>query len=288
MVTAGIRYDYFRFEADDRLLTNGDQSGGRTLDAFSPSVGVTFAATPGLNIYGSVSTAYETPTTQELSNRPTGEGGFNTDLEPENLRTFEGGVRGLIDRWHLRYDLVGYASSLTNALVQYQREDEQDFYRNAGESSRRGLELLFDWRPVPRLTARLSYTYQRFRFVKFVTDAADYSGNREPGAPPQQVFAGVSYDASWGVRTSVDYRRNSAYFVDSANTFSNWAFNVVDLRFVWTRTTVLDARPFIGIDNLLNERYNGSIVPNAFGNRYYEPSPGREVYGGLSLAFGTR
>lgn len=289
MLTAGVRYDDYRFDADDRLLTNGDQSGGRTLDAFSPAAGVTFAATPNLNVFASVSTAYETPTTQELSNRPTGEGGFNPDLEPEQLRTYEGGVRGLVARWHLRYDVTGYVSALTNALVQYQRADEQDFFRNAGESSRRGLELQVDWRPVARLQARVSYTYQRFRFVRFVTDAGDYSGNREPGAPPQQVFASLTYDTPWGARATMVSRWIDAYAVNSANTYWNWAASVTDLRVVWTRGTLwLGARPYVGIDNVFNERYNGSVVPNAFGNRYYEPSPGREFYGGLTVGFGTR
>ena len=50
--------------------------------------GVTFAATDQLNFYSNVATAYQTPTTVELSNTPTGAGGFNTDLDPEDLATF--------------------------------------------------------------------------------------------------------------------------------------------------------------------------------------------------------
>jgi len=47
-------------------------------------------------------------------------------------------------------------------------------------------------------------------------------------------------------------------------------------------------RPFVGIDNLFNERYNSSAITNAFGGRYYEPSPGREVYVGLTIGVGIR
>ncbi|MCC7008947.1 MAG: TonB-dependent receptor [Acidobacteria bacterium] len=283
-ITAGLRYDNYRFEADDHLLANGDQSGGRTLDAFSPTVGVTYAAMSGLNVYGNAATAYETPTTQELSNRPTGEGGFNTELEPEDLVSYEGGVRGFVPRWRLRFDVAGYVSTLKNALVQYQREDEQDFYRNAGESSRKGVELVLEWRPAPRLAARIAYTYQRFRFVRFATDAGDYSGHREPGAPPQQLFGSLSYEAAWGLRATADARWVDAYPANNANTFSNWAFTVVDVRLAWTRGIGwLGARPFLGIDNLFDERYNGSIVPNAFGDRFYEPSAGRALYGGLTF-----
>lgn len=288
MITGGIRYDSFQFDARDRLLTNGDQSGRRTLDAFSPAAGVTFAATAGLNLYASLGTAYETPTTQELSNRPSGDGGFNPDLEAETLRTFEGGARGLIHRLHLRYDVAAYVSSLDNALVQYQRADEQDFYRNAGESSRKGVEALLLWQKSPRLAARLAYTYQRFRFVRFVTGDGDYSGKREPGAPPHQLLAGITHRLG-GLQSVAEYRRVARYAVNNANTFSNWASNVTDLRFTWTRPwNWLNARPFLGVDNVFGERYNGSIVPNAFGNRYYEPAAGREIYAGLALSAGVR
>ena len=84
--------------------------------AFSPSVGVTFAAALGLNIFTNFSTAYETPTTVELSNTPTGEGGFNQDLGPQDLRSFEVGARGLIEPARVRYEVAVYVSNVDNAL----------------------------------------------------------------------------------------------------------------------------------------------------------------------------
>jgi iron complex outermembrane receptor protein len=283
-VTAGIRYDSYNFNAADRLLADGDQSGGRTMDAFSPSVGLTYAARPDLNIYGSFATAYETPTLHELSNRPSGEGGFNLDLEPEDLRTFEAGVRGLIKRWRMNYDVAVYSSTLQNALVQYQRADEVEYFRNAGESSRNGIEALVEWKPDARVSTRLAYTYQRFMFERFVTDGGDFSGKREPGAPPHQLLAGVTCRTAFGLTSIAQLRWVDAYPVNDANTFSNWASKVLDLRFALDRRwRTLDVRPFLGIDNLFNERFNGSTVPNAFGNRFFEPAPGRQIYVGLAL-----
>ena len=92
--TAGVRWDYYDFRAGDRKLDDGDQSGDRKMDAFSPSIGLTVAAAPNVNFFTSFATAYETPTTVELSNTPTGEGGFNQELGPQDLRSFEVGIRG--------------------------------------------------------------------------------------------------------------------------------------------------------------------------------------------------
>ena len=286
-ITAGVRYDYFDFDVLDTFLDNGDQSGGRTLDAASPMAGVTFEAAPGVNLYTTYATAYETPTTVELSNRPDGMGGFNEDLAAVDLRSWEGGVRGLVEPWRLRYELAAYTSTLDNALVPFQNVSEQQFFRNAGQSSRNGVELYLDWSPISSFRTRLAFTYQDFQFAEFVTESADFSGNLEPGAPPQFGFWDVTYAAPFGLRSTFHVNWVDAYPVNNANTESNWAYSVAGLRFGFDRrVNVLGLRPFIGIENLFDTRYNSSTIPNAFGRRYYEPSPGREVYGGFTLGIG--
>jgi iron complex outermembrane receptor protein len=288
-LTAGVRWDYYDFSAGDRKLDDGDQSGDRTMDAVSPSVGVTFAAAPGVNIFTNFSTAYETPTTVELSNTPTGEGGFNQNLGPQDLRSFEVGLRGLIEPARLRYEVAVYVSTVDNALVSFQNPLSQDFFRNAGQSSRDGVELLLRWVPNPSFNARFAYTYQDFVFEEFETDSDDFSGQTEPGAPPHRIFTGFNYTAPFGLRSGATVRWVDEYTLNNQNTVFNWAHTVVDLRFGYD-TTRGDAnvRPFIGLDNLFDKRYNSSAITNAFGGRYYEPSPGREVYGGLTIGFGVR
>ena len=283
-ITGGVRYDFYDFSAADHLLADGDQSGGRTLEAVSPMAGVTFAATNQLNLYSSYATAYQTPTTVELSNTPTGIGGFNVDLDPEDLRTFEFGVRGAVDRWRLRFSAGAYLSTLENALVQFTRQDEATFFRNAGEASRDGIETMVEWTPAPRFSTRLAYTYQKFEFTRFVAPEGDFSGNREPGVPPHQLFVSASYETPFGLFSAVELRSIDAYPVNSSNTIANWAYQVMNLRFGLNRRWKgVDVRPFVGIDNLLDERYNGSTITNSVGNRFFEPAPGREVYVGFTV-----
>jgi len=288
-VTAGVRWDYYNFRAGDRKLDDGDQSGDRTMSAVSPSIGVTFAAAPGANIFANAATAYETPTTVELSNTPTGEGGFNQDLDPQDLRSLEVGVRGLIAPARLRYEVAAYVSSVDNALVTFQNPLSQDFFRNAGKSSRDGVELLLEWVPSASFSTRFAYTYQYFTFERFVTESADFSGNIEPGAPPHRIFTGVNYSAPFGLRSGATLRWVDAYTLNNRNTVFNWAHTVMDLRFGFDRAWgSSNIRPFLGIDNVLDKRYNSSAITNAFGGRYYEPSPGREVYMGLTIGTGIR
>ena len=288
-VTAGVRWDYYDFSAGDRKLDDGDQSGDRTMGAVSPSVGATFAAAPGVNIFASFATAYETPTTVELSNTPTGDGGFNQDLDPQDLRSFEVGVRGLIAPARLRYEAAVYVSTVDNALVSFQNPLSQDFFSNAGKSSRDGVELSLEWVPDASFNTRFAYTYQDFVFEEFNTGSSDFAGNKEPGAPPHRVFVGFNYTAPFGLRSGATVRWVDEFFVRNDNTASNWANTVVDLRFGYdTKWSNIDVRPFVGIDNVFDERYNSSAIVNAFGGRYYEPSPDREVYVGLTIGGGVR
>ena len=285
--TAGVRWDGYDFSAGDRKLDDGDQSGDRTMSAVSPSVGVTFAAAPGANIFANVATAYETPTTVELSNTESGDGGFNQDLDPQDLRSFEVGVRGLIEPARLRYAAAVYFSTVDNTLVTFQNPLSQDFFRNAGKSSRDGVELLLEWVPSASFNTRFAYTYQDFVFERFVTGSSDFSGNLEPGAPPHRVFAGFNYAAPFGLRSGATVRWVDEYTLNNPNTVFNWAYTVVDLRFGFDgKWGDVDVRPFVGIDNLFNERYNSSAITNAFGGRFYEPSPDREIYIGLTIGAG--
>ncbi len=287
--TAGVRWDYYDFRAGDRKLDDGDQSGDRKMDAFSPSIGLTVAAAPNVNFFTSFATAYETPTTVELSNTPTGEGGFNQELGPQDLRSFEVGIRGLAEAARLRYEAAVYVSTVDNALVSFQSPTEEVFFRNAGESSRDGVELLLEWIPDPAFSTRLAYTYQNFKFVQFAPGGNDFAGNIEPGSPPHRVFAGFNHTAPFGLRSGMTLRWVDDYTLDNANTVFNWAYTVVDLRFGFDATWGgVDVRPFWGIDNLFNEIYNSSTITNAFGSRYFEPSPDREFYVGLTIGGGPR
>src|SRR5690606_37887966 len=112
----GLRYDVTRFEAEDRLLDDGDDSGDRTMNAFSPSIGVSVEVAEPLTVYGNVASSFETPTATELANQPGGVGGFNQELEPQRTLSFEGGVKGLFPGI-ASYQLSAFRANIDDALI---------------------------------------------------------------------------------------------------------------------------------------------------------------------------
>lgn len=285
-LTLAGRYDIAAFDASDRKLDDGDDSGARTFTRFSPMAGVAFRPTADATAYANFSTAFETPTTSELSNDPGGAGGFNDELAPEVLRSLEAGVRGRFPAANVSYGFAAYLGDVDDAIVPFQGAGEEVFFRNAGRASRDGIEVEVDWTPDPRFELSLAYTFQDFVFEEFTTDQGDISGRREPGVPRHRVMAGLRLRLPSGLGAELDASWVDAFPVDDANRFTNWAHRVVDLRFTWDgRSGGLRPRPFIALNNLFDERHNDSVVPNAFGDRYYEPAPGREVVAGLRVEF---
>lgn len=289
----GLRYDWFRFDADDRFLGAGnpDDSGSRTLDAISPSLGLTYSASDALNLYGNVATAFETPTTTELANRPSGAGGFNPELEPQEALSFEVGAKGRMGS-RLSYQLAAYRAEIKNALISFQvpGAEGRDFFRNAGSAVHEGLEASTTLSLLPGSSLQTAYTYTDARFDEYVVDGDVLDGNRLPGVAPHRADVSLTYEAPFGWFASLGAQYASAIPVDDANTVESPAYATVDLRtgIERIRLGAVEVEPFLGVTNLFDREYNTSVVINAFGGRFFEPGPGRALYLGMNLSVGQK
>ncbi|MBW2288662.1 MAG: TonB-dependent receptor [Deltaproteobacteria bacterium] len=290
-LTVGVRYDRVVFDVDDHF---GSDDGGRLhFDEWSPSAGLLFSPHPAINLFVNVSTGFETPTTTELAN-PDGSGGFNQDLEAQTSLGAELGVQGMLPG-RLRYQVVGFHIEVEDELVPFEVPSMpgRDFYENAGSSKRSGVEVALAAQPCDGLTASLAYTFSHFEFEHFRTATDDFSGNRLPGVPRHQVWAELAYAHPIGLYAAWEVSYASDLYADNANRVTSDAFVVSNLRVGWVgRIGRWELGPFLGLDNLFNEKYADNVRLNAnpeFG-RYFEPAPGFNVYGGLSVGyhFGAR
>ncbi|HEX6939385.1 MAG TPA: TonB-dependent receptor [Longimicrobiales bacterium] len=287
----GVRYDRVRFTAEDRLVTAGDpdDSGRRAMEAVSPSFGVVFVADERARVYANVATSFETPTTTELANRPTGAGGFNPTLEPQRTRSIEAGVKGSVGDV-ASYQLAAYRARVVDALIPFEVPGAagRQFFRNAGSAVHRGVEatLVLAWRR--RWTARIAYTVTDARFDRYTVGDVAYDGNRVPGVAPFRFDLALTYRAPAGWFIGVDHRRVSRIPVDDANEAHSPGYRVTDVRagLAGVRLGALEVAPFAGVTNLFDAEYNASVTVNAFGGRYFEPAPGRAFYLGARVVFG--
>ena len=282
----GVRFDQIDFDVTDRFLADGDDSGSRSLDDTSPMLGIVASLSPTVNIYGTYSTSFETPTTTEFANP--GGGGFNPALGPQEAENFEIGLRGSIGDRN-RYEVALFDIDVKDELIPFELESSpgRTFFANAGKSSRKGIEFGFSSQPTERIGVNVSYTYSDFEFVRFMDDNGnDFSGNRIPGTVEHLLFGEITYTHPSGWFGALDLLYVGDQFADNANTAKIDSYTISNLRFgVDLVVGSFTVSPFIGLNNLFDEEYNSNIRINAFGRRYFEPAPERNYYAGVTVNF---
>src|SRR5437879_8439473 len=239
-VTGGLRYDWVKFQAHDRLINAGnpDDSGDRLMRALSGSIGVAVTPSDALTLYGNVGTSFETPTTTELTNRPDSAGGFNPTLQPQQATNYEVGVRGDVA------GRVNYAVALFDALVR----DElisfpvpadttgRVYYQNAGRSRHRGVELSADLELAPGVNLLTAWTYSDFRYTDYTLGARVLDGRAIPGIPQHWLhFVLKAHPVSGGgLWAELEETHSSGYLVSDAANSSTSPWWTTNLRLGWS------------------------------------------------------
>lgn len=280
-----LRYDWNKLKADDAFISNGDDSGDVTLTAINPSVGINYLLAPGTHMYSQFSTSFETPTLNELSNNPNGQGGFNEDLVPQKARNVEVGLKGILGG-KLQYDLAYFFIRTRDEIVSYELEDfpGRDFFRNAGETTRNGIESQVRYAFAKNWRLNLAYTYSDFFYKTYVSGGEDLSGRQLPGIPTHFGSASLRYISPTGF-----FARLQSRFVGDTNVSDNNfdfepRYTLINLNLGYkVKVGIWNIIPFFGVNNLTDVDYSDNIRINAFGSRFFEPAPGRNIFGGLRI-----
>jgi iron complex outermembrane receptor protein len=288
-ILTGLRYDNINFSVDDNLVDGDpDDSGERSMGALSPSVGVVIAVGDEAEIFGSLGRSFETPTTTELANQPSGAGGFNPGLEPQSGVTVEGGVRTVVAN-HVSLEGSIFQTKIKDGLVPFDVPSDpgRTYYRNAARAKHFGWEIAADASLVQDLTLRVAYTNIDATYEFYETDDDVFSGNKIPGLAPQRFDAVLLFDRGVGFIELRGLWQDGLVVRDDGSAYSP-AYFITDARVGLYGLVVgqFNLDPFIGVANMLDATYNSSVVPNAFGSRYFEPGPTRTYRVGLGITWG--
>ncbi len=296
-LTAGLRYDWVKFGVQDHLIfatptdTNPDDSGARLMRALSGSFGIGVNPSSTVTVYANVGSSFETPTTTELANSPAGTGGFNTGLKPQQAWNYEIGTRGSAGQ-RVGYTVAVFQADVRDALIPYEIAAPRFYYRNAGSTRHRGMEVSADLSIAPGMSLNVAWTYSDYRYRHYTfTDTIPHvlDGRALPGIPKHwlNLFARAHPAALRGVWAELQQSYSSGYVVSDTGSTTTSPWWATSVRVGWEGNSGgMRLGPFLGINNAFNHRYVSSVVINAARGRFYEPAPGRNVYLGLSVGAG--
>lgn len=288
---------------------------------FNPGIGLTYQLLPQLTVYASYAEANRAPTPSELScaspQSPCTLANFFTgdpDLKQVIARTMEAGIRGTL------HPATGASLDWTVGLFRTDSRDDivfvastvpgLDYFQNAGQTRRQGLEAGLTWRGT-RLRAWANYAFTDAGFQSALTldsplnPAADANGrihvmpgDHLPGVPTHRFKFGASYAVTpaWMVGFSGLVSSGQYLFGDEANlTAKTNPYVVLNLDTRYQVTPRLEV--FALVQNLLDTRYEtfgtfspASLVPAAQApgasiTRSLAPAPPVAAYAGMRLRF---
>ncbi|MFP6665385.1 MAG: TonB-dependent receptor [Deltaproteobacteria bacterium] len=283
-LTGGLRYDAFFYDVNVKVPTDTGDSGSRTMDRWSPSGGILWTPQSDISLFATYGTAFQVPTTTELVNP--GGAGFNDDLEPQTAHSWEIGSR--YETADLKLGLAFFFIDIDDELIPFETVSGRVAFRNAGRSQRRGLEAEGSGELPWGFHWVLAVSALDTKYIDYTTEGGRFDGNDEPGIPPWQAFGELSWRNETGLFIATEVQAVGAIPVDDANSAASPAYTTLGVRMAWTGKIAekWTVQPFVGVRNITNAEYDGTIRVNARGGRYYEPAPAINFYAGIEASWG--
>lgn len=288
--SAGLRYTKVDFRSDDHfiVLGNPDDSGKASFGAWTPVVGVLYRLTDTVNLYANAGRSFEAPTFIELAYKADGTSGLNLALKASESDHYEAGLKAILGR-DARLTLAVFQINTRDEIVVDTNVGGRTTFRNAGRTSRRGLELALDYNLGGGFSAYGAATYldARFRDGFAGTGGTVNSGNRIPAVPNHSLYGELQWrHAPLGFRTAIELRRSGKVYADDTNAVTADGYNVVNLRAGFEqRLSGWRFTEFLRIDNLTDKEYIGAVYVNDGNSRFFAPAAKRNYLLGLSAAY---
>ncbi|MCL7998025.1 TonB-dependent receptor [Brucella sp. 21LCYQ03] len=281
-------------------VPTNNNSYDRNYQGWSPSLGMSYKPDDTNTFFAAVSRSFEPPTHDDflatINGTPNSSAGrpnpgapfaiadaFRTpNLDAQTATTIEAGWRSEMGKF--AWDVTTYYSWVNNELLSLRDVTGASLGAiNADDTRHFGIELGLAAQITDRISGRVAYTYQDFRFH----DDPLRGDNRLAGAPRQIINTVLNYEVNdhWTLQGAVKWVPEKTP-VDNMNTLYSDPYAVVDLR---TEVKISDNLLFFGeVTNVFDEKYASStlIVDQARPDQAaFLPGDGRGFFVGLKAKY---
>ncbi|SHE76577.1 iron complex outermembrane recepter protein [Mariniphaga anaerophila] len=285
-LSAGVNGNLTRFNYSDNFLADGNQSGDRSYKpVLSPRIGASYHVSSTFSFFGNASHGFSTPSFEETL---LPEGQINPEIKPETGWNLEVGVRASRND-KLSATVSYYRIYINNLLVARRTGDDAYVGVNAGKSLHPGLEAEIKWAALnpgsfPSLTLNGNATLANYRFLDFVDEEQNYSGNLLPGTARTNWLLAGDFRLTKNIGTKAWHRFVGKMPVNDANTSFSSAYGLTNAEIWYSgETKAFRIEIKTGVQNILDIRYAAMLAVNAssFGStppRYYYPGNPRNFF----------
>ena len=288
---AGVRMDQLNYRSEDN--TTPRLNAEKEFRAVTPKLGVSLRLTEEHTVYASLGGGVEAPAFNEIDPSPADSlTSLNPLLDPMLSTTVEAGVKGAM-LWNgapvvdaLQYDVAFYYLTVRNDLVPF---NGGRWYFTAGKSHRSGVEASIALASPLGLSLTATATFSSNVYDEYANDVfGNLSGNAVAGLPAFFGGARLRYTSPWKVYVEFGARHNGDYHAEDTNSDDSKVRGVTVVEAgVGGKATIgpLGVEGFLGVDNLTDARYVGSVFINGANNRFFEPGLPRNTHGRLRLSW---
>jgi len=277
-VDLGLRVDHTEFDISTNEIEAYDYRSGsyvpgvgrfdtnKSFDLFAPRLGVTYALTDQLNLYGTLAQSDQVPSESEIKDNPA--------LDASTARNIEAGLKGRAAAWD--FDLALYYTRVEDDIVA-QLVDGETRFQNAAATDKKGLEFsgglrLFDYFRLGAGYAYSDYTFDSFEELVHGRPL-DRSGNRMPYVPEHQYNVSLDYRHPSGFKARLQADTWGAYYMDNANTEKYDGYELVTSLMLGYEQGPHSLT--LNVDNLFDERYAIEVKKDTRGTEYYSAAAPR-------------
>lgn len=302
LVDTGVRFDQVLFDISADITQEYSWSTGNyvtpdephidiseTYNYVSPRIGAVFKLTDEVNLYGNISTGFQTPQSTEISTNPR--------LDPAVTVNYETGVKARTEEGDF-LDLAVFYMTVSDEIIQTIAEGGVSTYSNAGKTEKKGIELTLHTRPMGGIQLGGTYTYSDFTFdafsepvttrlptvpPTFVTENISRDGNALPYIPENQYSLFAYWRHPSGLKARIDTNTWGSYYMDNANTekYPGYEF-LTNLMVGWEKgpwDIVFD------IANIFDKRYAMEVTKDTTGKVSYRPGAPITAFGKVMYRF---
>jgi iron complex outermembrane receptor protein len=259
----------------------------------APRIALLKKILPEVSLYASAARGFSTPTVQEVQKS---NGVVDPPLQPEDGIDYEIGARGNLLQGRLFFDINSFFFHLNNTIVGRVDANNVAYSINAGKTDQHGIESFVSYQLVDQsrgffsnVRVWVSHTWHDFHYRNFIQGTTNFNGNRLPSVPLQTLVSGLDVLLQLGLYTNITYTYTDKIALNDANSAFAGSYNLLGSRLGYRKALgrmKLDV--FTGIDNAFNIKYGLGNDFNAAANRFYNASPGRNYYAGLSLNYALK